>query len=448
MLVVVILAVGLSSIVSAWLVGTWVRQAEQAHLQRVVATLADAGFPLTDNVLRQMAGLSGAEFLVLDRKGQVRAATLSLTPDQLALVPAGERTTGTLAAQALVTIANRPYRTARVSLRGRSASPDSDSLVVLYPEELGRTAARQAAMPPLFSGGVAALVSVALTAWLTRRFVKPIEQLRRNAAEIAGGVFRPVPLTNRDDELRDLALAINRMVEQLAHYEEQVRRSERLRTLGQLGAGMAHQLRNSVTGARMALEFHERELPDTFDREALEVAARQLTLMEAYLQRFLTLGRESTAAHAPLRLEDLVDEVLPLIQPACRHARITVDWHKPADSCMIEGDVEALRQLLLNLLFNAVEAATPIDDGQGIVRIELDVCDRAVTLRVLDTGPGPAAAVAGRLFEPFVTDKPDGTGLGLSVARQVSTEHAATLHWERRDGMTCFAVQFETYRAS
>lgn len=441
MLLVVMLAVGLSSVASAWLGGAWAIQAEQTHLQRVVATLADAGFPLTENVLRRMTGLSGAEFLVLDRRGQVRAATLALSPEQLAGVPQVQGTSGALPAQAIVNVENRPYLAARVSLRGHAASADSDSLVVLYPEELGRTAAWQAAMPPLFAGGLAALLSVALTTWLTRRFVRPIQQLRGNTAAIAEGIFRQVPLPDRDDELRDLALAINRMVEQLAHYEEQVRRSERLRTLGQLGAGMAHQLRNSVTGAKLALEFHQRDLPPATDREALEVAARQLTLMEAYLQRFLRLGLDP-AAHGPLRLDELVDETLPLIRPACQHAGIALDWHKPADSCTIQGDVESLRQLLLNLLLNAVQAATPIDGRRGKVRVELDTCDRAVTLRVLDTGPGPADAIAGRLFEPFVTDKPDGTGLGLSVARQVAEEHAASLRWERSDGMTCFAVKF------
>lgn len=441
MLLVVMLSVGLSSIASAWLGGAWAIQAEQTHLQRVVATLADAGFPLTENVLRRMTGLSGAEFLVVDRTGQIRAATLSLSPEQLARVPQVQATGGALRSQEIVNVANRPYLVARVSLRGHAASADSDSLVVLYPEELGRTAAWQAAMPPLFAGAFAALVAVVLTAWLTRRFVRPIQQLRGNTAAIAEGIFRQVPLPTRDDELQDLALAINRMVEQLSQYDVQIRRSERLRTLGQLGAGMAHQLRNSITGARLALEFHERELPPAADREALEVAARQLTLTEAYLQRFLRLGLEP-AAHVPLRLDDLVEETLPLIRPACRHAGIELHWHRPSDSCTIQGDVESLRQLLLNLLLNAVQAATPIDGQQGTVRIELIRGDRTVTLRVLDTGPGPADAISGRLFEPFVTDKPDGTGLGLSVARQVAEEHAASLHWERCDGMTCFAVEF------
>ena len=143
-----------------------------------------------------------------------------------------------------------------------------------------------------------------------------------------------------------------------------------------------------------------------------------------------------------LRLDELVEETIPLVQPACRHARIRLDWRRPQLPCTILGDKESLRQLLLNLLLNAIEAATHIDGGSGAVRIELDDQKHAVLLRVLDTGPGPAPQILDRLFEPFVTDKPDGTGLGLSVARQVVEEHGGTLHCERSDGMTCFVVKF------
>ena len=107
------------------------------------------------------------------------------------------------------------------------------------------------------------------------------------------------------------------MTEKLSRYEDEVRRSERLRTLGQLGAGMAHQLRNAATGARMAIELHRRECPAGQSDEALGVAMRQLRLMESYLQRFLTLGRGRPLPHQRLRLSGLLEDALELVRPAC-----------------------------------------------------------------------------------------------------------------------------------
>ena len=98
-----------------------------------------------------------------------------------------------------------------------------------------------------------------------------------------------------DDEIRDLALSVNSMAEKLGQYEQDVRTSERVRTLGQLGAAVAHQLRNLATGARMAVELHRRECGGRQrSAKSLEVALRQLRLMESYLQRFLRIGRSGS----------------------------------------------------------------------------------------------------------------------------------------------------------
>jgi signal transduction histidine kinase len=239
------------------------------------------------------------------------------------------------------------------------------------------------------------------------------------------------------------------MSEQLGHYEEQVRRSERLRTLGQLGAGIAHQLRNSATGARLALEFHAAEIPPTIDRESLDVALRQLDLMETSLKRFLRLGRGEQVPTEEVALGKLIEETLPLIEPSCRHAGLVLEWEPPRDEIVLNGDADSLRQLLLNLLVNAVEATTSASGQRGVVRVELvRTIDGYVVLRVLDTGPGPAPEIASQLFEPFATSKPDGTGLGLSVAQEIAMAHGATLSWRREGMQTCFELRITPRTAS
>ncbi len=325
--------------------------------------------------------------------------------------------------------------------------------MVLYSQERWSAATWQAAYPALAAGAVAVLAVVLVTTLLAQRFVRPIRRLGDQTARIAEGDFQLVGVGRVDDELRDLAVSINRMTERLSQYEREVRRSEQLRTLGQLGAGMAHQLRNAATGGRMAIELHQRQC--TAGGEDLAVALRQLRLMESYLQRFLTLSRPKRQVQEIVPLAALVDDVCALVRPACLHAGIELTALKPAAPLSVRGDAEELRQLVVNLALNAVDAASghgqsparivvalePIDDPPPASGCPASGCPGRCALVVCDSGPGPPAEVSARLFEPFVTGKPEGTGLGLFVARQIAEDHGGSIRWQRCEGMTEFRVE-------
>lgn len=444
MLVVVLAGVAVASVAGAWMGAKFARDQERDNLQRLAGTLADAGFPLSENVLQKMAGLSGADFVLLSHDGRIQQATIALSEHEAAQLKQLDQTGPAQPPPLDLTLALTAgrYRATRLTMRTAPANNEAQMLYVLYPEEHWDRVARRAAVPPLVAGLAAAAIAVTLTTILARRFTTRVRQLSEQAAAIAGGRFLSTPLPRTNDELRDLTAALNRMSEQLGHYEEQVRRSERLRTLGQLGAGIAHQLRNSATGALMALEFHASEVSPTADRESLDVALRQLHLMETSLKRFLHLGRGEPVSSGSVGLRALVDETLPLVEPACRHANIQLTWNRPHDEMEVNGEADSLQQLLLNLLLNAIEAATDATGKTGDVKVELTRDQQGVHLSVIDSGPGPSADMATRVFEPFATSKPDGTGLGLSVAREIAEAHSATLGWQRVNGLTRFELNF------
>ena len=419
---VVLLAIVLACVTIAYLGTTRARNQQEENLRRVVGTLTEAAFPLTDRVLRQMSGLSGADFVVLDDENRIQGSTLRLTPEEgasLTRLPGVDRLEN-LAARAVVTLAGRTYLGGRVAV-ARRGSGRPGSLVVLYPEDQWGRVAREAAYPALFSGAIAAVAVMLLTTVLARRFVRPIQQLGNQTAAIASGQFRPVDVGRRDDEIRDLAVSINQMTEKLSRYEDEVRRSERLRTLGQLGAGMAHQLRNAATGARMAIELHRRECPAGQSDEVLGVAMRQLRLMESYLQRFLTLGRGRPLPHQRLRLSGLLEDACGAGPAGLRRRRrIELQWPKCAEPLEVLGDPEALQQLLVNLVLNAIEAAgrqgdspAASDRGAG----PQDVRPRAVARGRFRPGPSrPDAGSAvralrdrqARRHRPGVVRRPAG----------------------------------------
>ncbi len=441
---VVVLAIAVAVTLSAYFGVSRTRDAQEENLRRVVATLAEAKFPLSEPVLRQMRGLSGADFVFFDRQESLRASTLRLSDiEMVRLLGIPEEDSGTrLATSPSIALAGRAYLGQRVAVASHDPLSPAGSLVVLYPKDLWWEGVRQAVYPAVLVGGVAVAVVVLVATWLANRFVRPIHDLRRQAVAIARGEFQPMNVAPRNDEIRDLATSINQMAEQLGCFEHQVRRHEQLRILGQLSAGMAHQLRNAATGGRMAIELHQRDCQGR-DGESLEVALRQLCLMESYLQRFLAVGRTEAAAFHPLCLPSVVRSAVALAQPTCAHAGVELVFREPPLPFRIQGEADALRQLLLNLVLNAVEAVGEEHPAAAPPRIIVDIerqREDCVAVCVRDTGPGPAAEIAGRLFEPFVTSKPQGTGLGLYVARQVAEAHHGSLQWQRAHNETCFSV--------
>jgi signal transduction histidine kinase len=442
-LTVVVLAIALASLGSAYFVARRARQAQEDSLRRVVATLTEAPFPLSEYVLKLMSGLSGAEFVLLGRDGSLQATTLELSRDdleQVRQIPSNQLSDD-LRGRPTTSIAGRVFLSQRVPVRAREPVARAGSLAVLYPEDRWSAVMQQAAYPALTAGAVAAMAAVLVATALAHRFVRPIRQLGQRAAAIARGDFQPVALTRHDDEIRDLALSINQMSAQLGQYEVQIRRHEQLRTLDRLGAGMAHQLRNAATGGRMAIELHQRECAAGPASESLDVALRQLRLMESYLQRFMILGRDQPLAAENVCWSAVVEDALSLVRPACVHAGIDLEFHPPAEPLQVRGDPEALRQLTVNLVINAVEAAGRQNGGRAQITVTLErAAEDHAALHVRDTGAGPPPQLADRLFEPFISGKPEGTGLGLYVAKQIAEGHHGSIRWQREDATTCFTV--------
>jgi signal transduction histidine kinase len=423
--------------ISAWSALAAARHAEERiarHVRGVTQTLAEANLSLTPRILEQMKGLSGAEYYALDADGDplggtFRGKELKLPAEALrqAADAGGEDRLGPP-----VEVEGQRYRCRRLALRS------GVTLYIFYPESSLNEAIRDAVRPSLVFGLGGGLAAVALMFVIGRQLVNRIRELERRTRQIAAGDFSPMPLPRADDELRDLSRSVNEMAERLAQLQETVQKTERLRLLGQLSSGLAHQLRNAVTGAKLAVQLHAGECP-LADAEALRVSLRQLNLMESNLRRFMDLGRSEARPRESCSIPVVIEEVLALLRPQATHAGTDLRWEPPAEPLQLEGDVNQLRDLFLNIVGNAIEAAGP----GGAVRVtathrrEPTPC---ALIDVTDTGPGPPPAVVGRLFETFVTSKPEGIGLGLAVARRAAEAHGGSISWDREEGRTRFRI--------
>lgn len=443
MLVAIAAATGLNAVLAAR--GT--RERIEARIEGAASIVTGANFPLTENVLRQLQGLSRAEFLLEDSHGEVTASSaagLSLSGIPQPQPPALARRPE-LVLEDPVQIGGEEYFHTRLPLRPRGGGFGNQTLHILYPVSEYRAAWQAAVLPSAGVLLVALPVVVVLATTTASRISRRTSRVKDQLHHIARGDFAPVPLPKRNDELRDLAEGVNQTAGMLASYEDQVRKGERMQTLAELGGAVAHQLRNSVTGCRMALDFHTQDCSSR-DDESLRVARRQLELMEEYVRRFLQLSKaERNTAFADVDLNAVVEDVLPLVEPAARHAGVQLQWQPPPSPAMVRADRTELGQLLINLVLNGIEAAVRPLPGKGsrsAVRIEVERGPLHPRLLVSDTGPGPGPEVRDRLFEPFVSEKADGVGLGLSVVRTIAAQHGADLNWERADGWTQFRIEF------
>jgi signal transduction histidine kinase len=427
---------------TAWAAAIAARSAERrlaAQQWAVARTLTEprSTFPLTERVLQQIKGFSGAEFLFVPVVGPPESTFPDPKPMPPADVPTAtqpqsdeEHTLGPP-----VEVAGNAYRVLRLPLR-QPHPQAGGSLYIFYPESLRQTAVRDAVRPLLILGGVGALAAMALASAFGSRLVRRIRDLDARTRLIAAGDFRPMPVPNSNDELRDLCEGVNDMARRLAAFQEQLQRDERLRVLGQFSGGLAHQLRNAAAGAKLAVELFLQENPSA-DPEPLRVALRQLARIESNLRQFLDLGKPPIQRKEPCDLARLIDQTVSLLKPQCQHAGTTIVWNPPTESAELLGDAAQLSHLFANVIGNAVEAAGP----GGTVSIGLSLSVQSLEVEVIDSGPGPPPEIAAKLFEPFTTGKPEGVGLGLAVAKQSADSHGGRISWERREGKTVFRIE-------
>jgi signal transduction histidine kinase len=438
---ILVVAVAVTSISSAWLAAKHSTAITLEQLNRVIDTLGQSRFPFSQNVLEQMRGLSGAEFAAFDAEGRLLASTLpgeSVSSEQFLGIEQRGRVES-LSQKSVTRLGGVGYFASIIT----PANPDprADALLVLYPEARWQQARSDAVLPPLVVGGVTLGLMFVVSAWLAGRMSWRIHKMQEQVAAIADGDFRQLPLDSKHDELQDLSRSVNLMSRQLLEMRETIRQTEQTRLLGQLAGGLAHQLRNAITGARMAVQIHAKRCSSR-EEDSLAVALRQLELTEEQIRGLLSVGKPEK--RTPIRREvlPLIEEIAMLLGPVCQHAG--VEWEQdvrfeqsasPEDTFV--PDAERVRTALLNLVVNAIEAA----GRGGKVRLKAACTPGEIVFEVIDTGPGPPAELGERILDVFVTGKPEGVGFGLALANQVALEQGGTLTWSRDHGETSFRLK-------
>jgi hypothetical protein len=284
---------------------------------------------------------------------------------------------------------------------------------------------------------------------------RPMMELQEKFSRVqTGDLDVSVSFAGRNDEIGDLGRDFNDMVAQLrASREEitrlhqtQMSRAEHFATLGELAAGLAHEIRNPLAGIAGVLDIASRDLPETSRaRDVMEDAKQEAVQINRILTELLETARPKPPQ---FRVTDIVGTAEHAVGFARQQAvtkRISIEFEVKEAIPLVEHDPNQINQVLLNLLLNAIQSM----DKPGTIRVTVARAeeDETVAIVVSDQGKGIAPENLPSIFRPFFTTKGHGTGLGLSLARRTVESHGGTISVESQLGQgTQFRVELPVHR--
>jgi len=240
--------------------------------------------------------------------------------------------------------------------------------------------------------------------------------------------------TERYQKLAEELAETNRRLEQA---QEEARRSERLVALGQLSAGLAHEIRNPLGVMKGSAEMLNEKLraADPLSSELAGYISGEVDRLNALVNRFLDFARPLRATATPQEVAPLVERALKSVAQHWRGGEVSIQRKYEENLPPVPLDEGLCEQAFLNLVQNAYEA---MGERGGTLRAEISAAEsdgrRGVEIRLEDTGPGVPAELHEQIFNPFVTTKPSGVGLGLSIVAKIVEEHHGTIHLETAPG--------------
>lgn len=242
-----------------------------------------------------------------------------------------------------------------------------------------------------------------------------------------------------DRQMQQIVGQVEEVTGRLQRQQHDLLRAEQLAAVGQLAAGVAHEVRNPLTGIKILVEAARRpNSPRTLDAEDLRMIHRELGRVERTVQGLLDYARLPPPRRTPCDLRDVVGPALDVVRERAEQQGVILASHAPSQPAVAHVDRDQMHTVLVNLMLNALDAMP----GGSRLEVAWDqATDGGVRLTVCDSGAGIPAAVVPRLFAPFATTKPTGTGLGLSLSARIVEEHGGTIAAANRpEGGACFTI--------
>lgn len=287
---------------------------------------------------------------------------------------------------------------------------------------------------------VAILVGLLATA-VAARALRPIQTLTAGVSRIGRGDYSAKLGFEGQDEVAQLSREFDKMATSLKEREAQLLQAERLAAMGRVAAQISHEVRNPLSSIGLNAEMLEEllaaakfgtEAESKEARELLGKVSREVDRLTEITEEYLRLARLPAPALKREDVNQVLRGVVDFSREELQRSNVQVDEALSADPVFAQADEGQLRQVLLNLVRNGREAMA--DMGGGRLTLATRPQNGHVEIEVTDTGPGLTDEASQHLFEPFFSTKKGGTGLGLSLSRQIVQAHGGRLEVEKAEG--------------
>lgn len=312
----------------------------------------------------------------------------------------------------------------------------------------------------LLVGLLGLIAAVEISVFISYLLTRPIRRLAWGCREIARGRHVVVPLYNMMPyEFRELTDRFNEMASQLEKWKEvqrQLSRMDRLAALGEMLSGLAHEIRNPLASMRIQIDLLRSEVEASAsceegasDRdEALEqigILENEIDRLNSIVTQLLAFVRPNQITIDPTSLDDALPWCVSMFRTQASKRGVTLTVKKVDDNVVVMADREMLRQILMNLLLNAIQAFPQSGGGSAGTITVTTGCDSLTphesgVLSVSDSGPGIPVEIQHRVFDPFFTTRKEGTGLGLSIVQRIVDGMNGTLTMNSSETGTTFRV--------
>jgi signal transduction histidine kinase len=307
----------------------------------------------------------------------------------------------------------------------------------------------------LFLGIAGPIGGLAVGYGVTRGLRRSIYQLSVRVQDLAHHLDQNVgsvsvvadgDLEALDAKMQFIVQKVEEAAQKIQQQQRELLRTEQLSQVGQLAAGVAHEIRNPLTGIKMLVEAALRpQSPRPLNLEDGRVILGEVKRLEQTVQQFLNFARLPAPQIAPCDLRDIIRQAWELVRVRARQQQVEPSFHLPDDPVIVSADGGQLTTVMVNLFLNALDAM----GSEGRLEVHLTPADTGtIRLKICDTGPGIPAEIQGKLFQPFATNKPHGTGLGLYLSGRILDEHGGAISANNRtEGGACFTITLPVHAA-
>lgn len=289
---------------------------------------------------------------------------------------------------------------------------------------------------------------------LSRQISKPIIEMAEASREMANGSLdQRISYSHRNeigtlsesfnsmaenlssliDSLKQKEISLQRAYDELIEAQKQLVQSEKMAAIGELVAGVVHEMRNPLSSVKLNFQILGRSLGRaTSLREHYSIGLDQITQLEKMLSSLLDYSKPISLEKVPFQLETVVAESMVLLEPVAKDRAIAVKTEGPIRNVI--GDPEQIRQVLTNVIKNAIESAGPSGKVEITIKGAAENTNSGPLIEVRDNGPGISGQDITRIFQPFFTTKKEGTGLGLLIVKKIMEAHGFRVSISSEEG--------------